>query len=107
MKSFTITTLYLVVPALLLSQVAAAPYPPEIAFYFPQPAFFGHCNGNYQPTRITSIPTPVFMATGEVVTGGAAVCNITNTDGVGAGSDKYIMYSGAGSSQDGWPPRSK
>ena len=87
--------------------IAAAPYPPEATSFVEIPAThasYGHKSGNFQPSRNTNGAEGLsILATGGVVTGGAAVSTINNQDGVGAGSDVYKLYSGDGSLAAGWP----
>lgn len=64
-------------------------------------ASYGNKDGNFQPTSTVNKESP--DTTGETVTGGAAVTTINNQDGIGAGTDTYITYSGDGSLQAGWP----
>lgn len=60
---------------------------------------------NNQPNK-TLIGNLLAVATTETVNGPVAVHSINNQDGVGAGKDQYIMYTGDGSTGAGWPPMS-
>ncbi|KAH8601169.1 hypothetical protein B0O99DRAFT_608181 [Bisporella sp. PMI_857] len=66
--------------------------------------FFGNKSGNFMRNSSESAEFSI-QATGGVVTGGAAVSSINNNDGIGAGSDRYVMYRGDGSLEAGWPTK--
>jgi hypothetical protein len=85
------------ITCLLLSTVAALPQPirsGRISIVRKAEHFFIHRGQNHRPAK---------RATGEVVTIPVAVSAVVNNDGIGAGTDKYVQYSGDGSTGDGWP----
>lgn len=63
--------------------------------------YFGNRKGNFQSKDISY--EHILATGGKVSNTAVAVSSINNTDGIGAGKDRYVQYCGKGSS---FPPRS-
>ena len=99
------------VAALAVRIASAHPYLADIATSVrarTSTPFFGHKNGNFQPSNGESVHNEVVEATGGTVSNGnVAVTTINDNDGIGAGSDTYTQYNGDGTTGDGWPAKTQ